>query len=113
VEFEIIFLCANLKTSDIYIHIYQSLNPLLLSTVEIKRSYKQTQATQISLIIYMKAEAAVCMVAKFIHIKCSLQLVYMGFSLLPYLSVTKLIIWFFQVHTWILLGYALVTEYVL
>ena len=61
----------------------------------------------------MKTEAVVCMVATFIHIKCPLQLVQMDFSLLAYLSIIKLIIWFFQVPTWILLGYALVTEYVL
>lgn len=46
VEFEIttIFLSATPKTSDIF----QSLNPSLQNTAEIKRRHIQTQATQMS-----------------------------------------------------------------
>jgi len=51
------------------------------------------------------------LVATFIYIKYPLQLVQMDFSLLADLSIIKLI-WFFQAPTWILLGYALVSEYV-
>ena len=79
--------------------VYQSLSCSLLNTIEIKRRHIQTQATQICLMIFMQTEAALCMVATFIYIKCPLQLVQMDFSLLPYLSIIKLIICFFQVLT--------------
>jgi hypothetical protein len=88
--------------------VYRSFCRSLLNTTEIKRRHIQTQATQMSL-IFMKTEAAVCMIATFI-INCPLQLVQMDFSLLAYLSIIKLSIWFYQVPTWI--RYVLVTEYV-
>ena len=70
--------------------VYQSLSRSLLNAPEIKRRHIQTQATQICFIIFMKTEAAVCMVATFLYIKCPLQLVQTDFSLLANLSIIKL-----------------------